>query len=112
MGILQIARNVILFPCHAWICYLLSDHKYGKKASLFICLPVFVRIVCYQLCADIYSDVPGRNMEKYVSLYHLCLIFSAFQYNTAGFYQSAHGRIRPAVYHRTNLIVWTGRIFA
>ncbi len=36
MGILQIARNVILFPCHAWICYLLSDHKYGKKASLFI----------------------------------------------------------------------------
>ena len=36
MDFLQILRPATVYPCHSVICYLMSEHKYGRKTTLLI----------------------------------------------------------------------------
>ena len=83
MDFLQILRPETVYPCHSVICYLMSEHKYGRKTTLLI----------WAADALIWSALivmGGLHPESYI-VYRYVYVFSVLAYMAAFIVSSTGG---------------------
>ncbi len=83
MDFLQILRPATVYPCHSVICYLMSEHKYGRKITLLI----------WAADALIWSALivmGGLHPESYI-VYRYVYVFSVLAYMAAFIVSSTGG---------------------
>lgn len=83
MDFLQILRPATVYPCHSVICYLMSEHKYGRKTTLLI----------WAADALIWSALivmGGLHPESYI-VYRYVYVFSVLAYMVAFIASSTGG---------------------
>ncbi len=83
MDFLQILRPATVYPCHSVICYLMSEHKYGRKTTLLI----------WAADALIWSALivmGGLHPESYI-VYRYVYVFSVLAYMAAFIVSSTGG---------------------
>ena len=89
MDFLQILRPATVYPCHSVICYLMSEHKYGRKTTLLI----------WAADALIWSALivmGGLHPESYI-VYRYVYVFSVLAY-MAAFIASSTGGVWKNVF--------------
>lgn len=89
MDFLQILRPATVYPCHSVICYLMSEHKYGRKITLLI----------WAADALIWSALivmGGLHPESYI-VYRYVYVFSVLAY-MAAFIASSTGGVWKNVF--------------
>lgn len=72
---LQILRPATVYPCHSVICYLMSEHKYGRKTTLLIWAAS--ALLCSALIV-----ICGLHPESFVT-YRYAYVFSVIAYTAA-----------------------------
>ncbi len=86
---LQILRPATVYPCHSVICYLMSEHKYGRKTTLLIWAAS--ALLCSALIV-----ICGLRPESFVT-YRYAYVFSVIAY-TAAFIASSTGGVWKNVF--------------
>lgn len=83
MDFLQILRPATVYPCHSVICYLMSEHKYGRKTTLLIwAADALIWSALIVMC--------GLHPESYI-MYRYAYVFSVIAYMAAFIASSTGG---------------------